>query len=417
MLVTLFAAHFFPNFHKFRRSTVAEELYFICTVGLASPGGLETKEHRRSDYPEHVSAVLPRKDTALEQYKSPPFDGNSQRQSPFNRQAHLPPDAGKRWDVPFNPAPDRESRKSHESLIPYATVPKGELHAVRKSENNHAEMKLAPRQRPGSDVIEKRDDDDDDGDGDGDVAEKPARMLDDRRPVRDDDVVDAAKDEYYDAPTREEHEGDNYEDGFGKCAWSGSVIEHPKGSASVRGSKVGKALGGAAESNGAEELDADDDEEEEEEEEEEDENDSEVSYGEDVLPPSEAFGTFGERTGGGLKVEEAPYFLVEPQNTYVIRSKPAVLKCKAANTLQIHFKCSGSIKPPPSIEESHVDPHSGVHFQEVTATISRDLVYEYFGKLPFKCECHAWSPRGKAVSQPASIVVACKYRWEGPRGR
>uniref|UniRef100_A0A182U8P5 Netrin receptor UNC5 n=1 Tax=Anopheles melas TaxID=34690 RepID=A0A182U8P5_9DIPT len=141
-------------------------------------------------------------------------------------------------------------------------------------------------------------------------------------------------------------------------------------------------------------------------EEEEDENDSEVSYGEDVLPPSEAFGTFGERTGGGLKVEEAPYFLVEPQNTYVIRSKPAVLKCKAANTLQIHFKCSGSIKPPPSIEESHVDPHSGVHFQEVTATISRDLVYEYFGKLPFKCECHAWSPRGKAVSQPASIVVA-----------
>ncbi|XP_040161720.1 netrin receptor unc-5-like [Anopheles arabiensis] len=398
------------------------QLYFICTVGLASPGGLETKEHRRSDYPEHVSAALPRKDTALEQYKSPPFDGNSQRQSPFNRQAHLPPDAGNRWDVPFNPAPDRESRKSHESLVlPFATVPKGELHAVRKSENNHAEMKLAPRQRPGSDVIEKRDDDDDD-DGDGDGAQKPARMLDDRRPVRDDDVVDAAKDEYYDAPTREEHEGDNYEDGkiinsgtldnifAGKSngPTSGTVIEHPKGSASVRGSKVGKALGGAAESNGAEEVDEDDeeDEEEEEEEEEEDENDSEVSYGEDVLPPSEAFGTFGERTGGGLKVEEAPYFLVEPQNTYVIRSKPAVLKCKAANTLQIHFKCSGSIKPPPSIEESHVDPHSGVHFQEVTATISRDLVYEYFGKLPFKCECHAWSPRGKAVSQPASIVVA-----------
>uniref|UniRef100_A0A182YT19 Netrin receptor UNC5A-D-like N-terminal domain-containing protein n=1 Tax=Anopheles stephensi TaxID=30069 RepID=A0A182YT19_ANOST len=82
----------------------------------------------------------------------------------------------------------------------------------------------------------------------------------------------------------------------------------------------------------------------------------------------------------------------------------------------IHFKCSGSIKPPPSIEESHVDPHSGVHFQEVTATISRDLVYEYFGKLPFKCECHAWSPRGKAVSQPASIIVACKYSWEKREG-
>ncbi|KAL1377818.1 hypothetical protein pipiens_015994, partial [Culex pipiens pipiens] len=75
----------------------------------------------------------------------------------------------------------------------------------------------------------------------------------------------------------------------------------------------------------------------------------------------------------------------------------------------VHFKCSGSNKPPPSVEESHVDPHSGVHFQEVTATVSRDLVYEYFGKPPFKCECHAWSPRGKTVSQPASIVVACLF--------
>lgn len=47
--------------------------------------------------------------------------------------------------------------------------------------------------------------------------------------------------------------------------------------------------------------------------------------------------------------------------------------------------------------------------EEVTATISKDLVYEFFGKGPFKCECHAWSPRGKAKSQPATVEVACKY--------
>ncbi|XP_053691943.1 netrin receptor unc-5-like [Sabethes cyaneus] len=139
----------------------------------------------------------------------------------------------------------------------------------------------------------------------------------------------------------------------------------------------------------------------------------EDSYGEeeegDILPVDkafESFGKIGEETGTGKGDSALPYFLVEPQSTYVIKNKPAILKCKAANVLQVHFKCSGSNKPPPSVEESHVDPHSGVHFQEITATISRDLVYEYFGKPPFKCECHAWSPRGKTISQPASIVVA-----------
>lgn len=77
--------------------------------------------------------------------------------------------------------------------------------------------------------------------------------------------------------------------------------------------------------------------------------------------------------------------------------------------LQLTFKCSGSSHPPPSTVESHVDPHTGVHLQEVTATISKDLVFEYFGKTPFKCDCHAWSPRGKAKSQSATIEVACKY--------
>lgn len=75
---------------------------------------------------------------------------------------------------------------------------------------------------------------------------------------------------------------------------------------------------------------------------------------------------------------------------------------------QLYFKCSGSSQPPPSTLESHVNPHTGVHLQEVTATVSKDLVYEFFGKGPFKCECIAWSPRGRAKSQPASIEVACK---------
>lgn len=78
---------------------------------------------------------------------------------------------------------------------------------------------------------------------------------------------------------------------------------------------------------------------------------------------------------------------------------------------QLSFKCSGSPRPPPSTVDPHVDPHTGVQLQEVTATISKDLVFEYFGKSPFKCECHAWSPRGTAKSRSATVEVACKLRF------
>ncbi|XP_018788809.1 PREDICTED: netrin receptor unc-5 [Bactrocera latifrons] len=101
-----------------------------------------------------------------------------------------------------------------------------------------------------------------------------------------------------------------------------------------------------------------------------------------------------------------PIFLTEPEDIYVIKNRPGVLKCKAAHALQLNFKCSGSSQPPPSTHDKHVDPHTGVHVEEVTATIHRDLIDEYFGKGPFKCECHAWSSRGVAKSQSATISIA-----------
>ncbi|XP_037956658.1 netrin receptor unc-5 isoform X2 [Teleopsis dalmanni] len=101
-----------------------------------------------------------------------------------------------------------------------------------------------------------------------------------------------------------------------------------------------------------------------------------------------------------------PIFLVEPQSSFVVKNRPAILKCKAAHALQVHFKCSGSSQPPPSVHEKHVDPHTGVHLEEVTATIGRDLVDEFFGKGPFKCDCLAWSSRGVLKSQTATITIA-----------
>ncbi|XP_017838929.1 netrin receptor unc-5 isoform X2 [Drosophila busckii] len=117
-----------------------------------------------------------------------------------------------------------------------------------------------------------------------------------------------------------------------------------------------------------------------------------------------------EFNGGKLTPAETsnmlPIFLSEPESVFVVKNRPAVLKCKASHALQLHFKCSGSSQPPPSTHDKHVDPHTGVHMEEVTATIHRDLVDEYFGKGPFKCECQAWSSRGVVKSQAATVHIA-----------
>ncbi|EDW01476.1 netrin receptor unc-5 [Drosophila grimshawi] len=129
-----------------------------------------------------------------------------------------------------------------------------------------------------------------------------------------------------------------------------------------------------------------------------------------VLGGSAAGTLLEEFNGGKLTPAEAsntlPIFLSEPESVFVVKNRPAVLKCKASHALQLHFKCSGSSQPPPSTHDKHVDPHTGVHMEEVTATIHRDLVDEYFGKGPFKCECQAWSSRGVVKSQAATVHIA-----------
>ncbi|XP_058056344.1 netrin receptor unc-5-like [Anopheles bellator] len=112
--------------------------------------------------------------------------------------------------------------------------------------------------------------------------------------------------------------------------------------------------------------------------------------------------SFGAATDG----TPLPVFLVEPKSAYVLKNRPVELYCKASHALQISFKCSGSAKPPPTENEHHTDPHSGIQLQEATATITRELVDEYFGKGSFKCECRAYSSRGHVKTQPVTIQVA-----------
>lgn len=73
------------------------------------------------------------------------------------------------------------------------------------------------------------------------------------------------------------------------------------------------------------------------------------------------------------------------------------------------IKCSGHHQPTHTTPDAHVDPQTGVAVQEVNAVVTIELVQQHVGKSPYRCECHAWSPHGKAKSQPATIEIACEY--------
>lgn len=106
--------------------------------------------------------------------------------------------------------------------------------------------------------------------------------------------------------------------------------------------------------------------------------------------------------------QNLPIFMAEPVNSYVVKNKPTTLHCKAANALQVYFKCNG-MRPKDQISLDFVDPHTGTRIIESELNVTRNQVEEYFGKDKFKCECIAWSGLGKIQSQPVTIEVACEY--------
>lgn len=105
--------------------------------------------------------------------------------------------------------------------------------------------------------------------------------------------------------------------------------------------------------------------------------------------------------------DDLPMFLLEPQHAFVVRNKPATLRCRAANALQVYFKCN-EVRSVASTQFEFVDPQSGVRIVEAECNVTRDQLDEYFGEDRFKCTCYAWSSRGDIRSQPAVVELACK---------
>ncbi|XP_063378889.1 netrin receptor UNC5C-like isoform X1 [Cydia fagiglandana] len=103
--------------------------------------------------------------------------------------------------------------------------------------------------------------------------------------------------------------------------------------------------------------------------------------------------------------DDLPMFLLEPSHSFVVRNKPATLRCRAANALQVYFKCN-EVRSVASTQFEFVDPQTGVRIVEAECNVTRDQLEEYFGDDRFICTCYAWSSRGDIKSQPAVVELA-----------
>ncbi|XP_045525030.1 netrin receptor unc-5-like isoform X1 [Pieris brassicae] len=103
-------------------------------------------------------------------------------------------------------------------------------------------------------------------------------------------------------------------------------------------------------------------------------------------------------------VDGLPIFLLDPKNSYVQRTKPATLVCRAANALQVFFKCN-DVRIEKTVQFEHVDPQNGVRVVEAELNVTRNEIDEYYGGK-YSCDCYAWNSKGRIRSQAVFIEYA-----------
>ena len=107
-----------------------------------------------------------------------------------------------------------------------------------------------------------------------------------------------------------------------------------------------------------------------------------------------------------------PVFLDEPQDTFVVKNKPAELQCRVAHALSVHVQCQDEIQHQ-AVTQNHVDPQSGIRYTEARVSITRDQVEEFFGD--YHCACVAVSGQGAIKSRLALVTSAfLKKEFETP---
>ncbi|KAI2804474.1 Netrin receptor unc5c [Blomia tropicalis] len=109
----------------------------------------------------------------------------------------------------------------------------------------------------------------------------------------------------------------------------------------------------------------------------------------------------------GLKFEE------EPADSYIVRSKSAILRCKTLNALNAWFTCnSGDERKIQSNQKinNYVDPEKGIRMIEIDLEVTRTDVEEHTHSgytNPFQCWCTAYGGQHQIMSRKASVSFSC----------
>ena len=100
-------------------------------------------------------------------------------------------------------------------------------------------------------------------------------------------------------------------------------------------------------------------------------------------------------------------FVSEPGDSFIIKSRPALLECVVLHSSKSYFTCNGEAmaKSDDHREKDLVNDNGDV-VKKLQLEVSRVMVEEYFGV--FTCQCDAWSTKGQVSSRKAVVSIACE---------